>query len=151
MTPDGSRLFIKDHVNDFLYEHSGGFTKYVATGSSDFVDVSDDGEQLIFTTAASFVPEDQDQNPSPACPGACIDVYERTAGGMRLVSRPTGPPGAHNARGHALSEDGRHIIFSTTERRLPAHTDSQSDIYEEFDGNIVLVTPGTNQEAPYLD
>ena len=82
-----------------------------------------DGQRVVFTTSGSLVPADTD---------AKLDVYERFAGAVTLLSAgPDGGNGAFDAIGRGVSEDGTHVFFETAERLdASADTDAQVDVYE---------------------
>jgi WD40-like Beta Propeller Repeat len=114
---------------DLLDEASGTLLRRGAARPS----VSDDGRWVAFSTAQRLVPQDDNDN---------VDVYvrdmsvplgpDRTAGAYRLVSAldggerpaayaPVDPPlpgrnpGADLFAAQAISADGRHVVFRTTD------------------------------------
>jgi Tol biopolymer transport system component len=114
---------------------------------------SKDGSIVIFSTGASLVPADQDQNacPDPDDPSgppiACSDIYVRNlrTGTTQLVSTgPAGGNGPYPALFHAASEDGRWVAFTTREALVSADTDHTTDVYvrDLATGTTQLVSTG---------
>ncbi len=88
---------------------------------------------LLFSTAEPLVAADTDQ---------ALDVYERTAAGLALVSQgPDGSDGPDDAHLLAYSPDGSTVVFSTAESLLAADDDGGAvDIYSRTAGTTTLVS-----------
>ena len=150
------RLVVADTDSSVdLYERAGGVTTLVSAapgrgnGQNDAcarfwgcagLAVSADGTRVVFETADALSPTDTD---------SAVDVYERSGGVVRLVSE--GGSGGAPVFLDAASADGARVIFSTTERLLPADTDSAMDVYERAGTTTALVSRGVqngNGAAP---
>jgi hypothetical protein len=169
---DGSKAFYR--VTNFswkLYEYSNGVSTEVPLGNERFTfgAISRDGSRVFFTTKASLVPSDQDENtcltktPSGTIQSACEDVYEYSNGTMKLISAK--PDGAGGSGAHAsfagLSPDEQHVFFLTGEQLVPEDADGLcshtfydenrfpaqypegcSDVYDRSGGTTTLVSTG---------
>ena len=131
-----------------VYERvDGRDTTLVSTGPaggngaffSSLYGVSADGTRAFVYTEERLVEEDTDNQ---------FDIYERTEGVIRLVSKgPIGGNGdfaTQTPRGAGqISEDGGHVFFETYERLTADDTDTGIDIYEHVDGTTTrLVSTG---------
>ena len=125
-----------------LYDRTGGMVVHVSSGPTSsnpingatLVDLSDDGSRIFFTTDERLVAADTD---------TAFDMYERTAGGISLVSVGSiNGNGAFHASGGAANADGSRMFFLTAEQLSPADTDSQTDVYERAGGATDLVAGG---------
>ena len=98
---------------------------------------SGDGSTVIFTTTDQMVTSDTDTR---------TDVYAYSGGSDSLLSANL--PGAGNgpfpANFDAASADASHVFFTTSERLVPADTDSSPDVYERAAGVTTLVSTGPN-------
>ena len=126
-----------------LYDRTGGAVVHVSSGPTNsdptfgatLVDISDDGSRVFFTTDERLVAADTD---------SVFDMYERTTGGISLVSvGQINGNGAFPASGGAANADGSRMFFLTAEQLSPADTDSQTDVYERANGSTSWV-PGGN-------
>ena len=162
---DGSRVFFSSRVqltggdndNDqdlYLYRPGKplGLLDVVAPGSPPCtgrfacgaepggvnMSVSLDGSRVVFMTLGRFHPDDNDND---------LDVYQWHDGEVTLVSKGQAP-GSEVVYFAGMSQDGRRIALSTMERLLPSDTDNAEDPYLWIDGRIVLLSVGTNGEAP---
>jgi len=113
--------------------------------------VTPDGRDLVFATAARLAPNDTDQ-------ARDIYRYDSQTGALLLISAGTtslpasiGPfpsPtvfGAQpdvNSLTRAISADGSRIVFSTAEPLVPADTNGVNDVYEWHDGTVSLISDG---------
>lgn len=157
VSEDGSRVFFfisgrlvaqdEDNCTD-LYERSAGTTKLVSTGvpPGTFIPpcallhwggTSADGSRVFLHTEARVTSDDTDDD---------WDIYEWSDTGVALVS--TGPADHAAAGGFpdrdfsfAISRDGRHVFFRTTEQLVVDDTDTDPDLYERVDGTTRLVVP----------
>ena len=115
------------------------------------VDMTPDGNHLVFLTTAKLAPEDTD---------AKKDVYEYdvATGALTLVSGGSGAvdaalwPNAFGASGGlirrgSVSDDGTDVIFQTAESLLPEDTNAVADVYERRDGVLSLLSSGTSAYA----
>jgi hypothetical protein len=125
-----------------LYERFRGRTSLVSAGQingngdfdAGFRAASPDGRRVFFDTSERLVPADLD---------GAVDIYERSGGRTRLVSagQINGDADA-DAVFFRASVDGSRVFFETTERLVPADTDSALDVYERFRGRTTLVSAG---------
>jgi hypothetical protein len=164
VSDDGTHVFFDMGRDDYgyasgIYDRTGGNTVLVSTSerSSSFpVQVpffyssgrpfSADGSRVLFITSASLVDEDTDNTD---------DLYMRSNGVTTLISGPTtgnDEPGSGYV-GAVISEGGttpdfRHIFFLSTEA-LVAEDTGGIDVYEWSDGDIRLVTPGSDEFAGF--
>jgi hypothetical protein len=81
-----------------------------------FDQLSLDGSRATFATAQALLPEDAD---------AAFDVYQRDAGGLRLLT--PGAAGGPDARYAGASLDGSVVFFSTTEPLAATDQDGVGD------------------------
>lgn len=97
---------------------------------------SADGTRVVFTTAAALVPADVD---------TADDLYAQTPEGLRLLSGGSANVGVTFA---GMSTDGSRVWFETTEA-LPGmgDADTSSDVYENADGALRLVSGGTGGDV----
>ena len=120
-----------------VYEHSGGQTTLVSTGSNfpaSFVGASDFGGRVFYRTQARRVSADTDLE---------FDIYERSGGQTTLVSTgPFGGNGAFPALAAGVSDDGGRVFFRTVEQLVSIDTDATEDVYERSDGQTTLVSTG---------
>jgi hypothetical protein len=164
VSDDGTRVFFEagarfvatdtDAQGD-VYMRAGGVTTLVSVGpsggngnfSAAFKGNSADGSHAYFTTAEALVSGDTDGR---------TDLYDWSAGGTTLVT--TGPAGGNgpvdnpgcdlsgggclNRMPGAISDDGSHVFFGTTERLVAGDTDSQHDVYERAAGVTRLISTG---------
>jgi hypothetical protein len=156
----------------YLHDVPAATTTLVSDGppagpdSADHVDtislaVAPNGSRVFFLTKEALLPEDTDG----AGGTNYSDVYEyRVSDGVTtIVSDGADPDGPNQAgipfsAGRPTSDDGSHVLFTTTENLVPEDTDSESgffsDTYERVDGTTTrLVTdrikagPDENQGA----
>ena len=122
-----------------LYQHWGGRTSLVGSGSGDgfltgFAGASADGGVVLFGTDEALVPADTDSS---------TDLYRQASGRTTLVSR-----GQINGNGEVgayfvgASANASRVFFSTDERLVPADSDDSADIYQRFRGRTTLVSAG---------
>lgn len=151
---DGSRVFFRtnetlvpedlDLSDDDLYQHAGGQTTLLSTGSLDaggpnsfsrFGGVSADGTRVFFTGEQQLEPGDTDSR---------ADVYERSGGTTTLISTgPAGGNGDQPAFFDDSSDAGGAVIFSTRESLVSTDTDGGiNDIYERNGSTTALVSTG---------
>lgn len=155
---DGSHVFLtsaedlleadEDGVND-VYEWTGGTLKLITAApcstfcGANFDAVSADSTQVLFSTAAALVPEDEDDND---------DIYRQAvAGGAPvLVSRgdvgcPSCWNGDFDARFNQASADTSRVVFTTGEGVLGEDDDGEDDIYlrdvEAGTSSLITIAP----------
>jgi hypothetical protein len=121
-----------------VYEHSGGDTTLISTGTEDtssrFEGVSQDGGTVFFKTKGRLVASDTDDQ---------ADLYERSGSTTRLISTgSSGGNGSFPAFFRGASADGARVFFTTAERLAPGDTDSSADVYERAGGATTLVSTG---------
>lgn len=135
--------------------------------------VSPDGTHVLFTSHTGDGLTGYDQS-SPNCdtPG-CSELYLYDYGSESLTCascNPTGAPATTDAAftmrtaigaaqpashlGHALSDDGRYVFFTTAERLVPEDRNGKLDVYE-YDsaaGQVHLLSTGTDpSDSFFLD
>ena len=139
-----------------VYEHAGGATTLISTGSPGgngandvtFHAISRDGTRVFFETDEQLLAADTDSQ---------TDVYERSAGTTTLVS--TGPAGGNGAFFVAfggVSADGTRVFFETDEQLVAGDTDVFYDVYERAGGTTTLISTGSaggngNLDAGYRE
>src|SRR5215212_1301217 len=143
-SPDGTRAYFhtrqkmtaddNDTSREDVYERTGATTTLVskATGvpdpdnaNADFRGISRDGTHVVFETIEKMTAEDLD--------AGLIDVYDRTGGVTRLVSRPAGTPDPNtfDASFGAISADGARITFDTRQKLTADDLDAnRNDAYQ---------------------
>jgi hypothetical protein len=101
--------------------HSGGFG----------VDLSDDGQIVVFTSNAALVADDTNECISPGAPCQDIYVHNRANGQTTRVSVATGGGQANNySDTPSISGDGRYVSFTSHASNLvPGDTNNASDIF----------------------
>jgi hypothetical protein len=148
---DGTRVFFEtdekltaadtDSAFD-VYEHTGGVTTLVSTGSTGgngtsdvtFHAISRDGSRAFFETDEQLESGDTD---------AESDLYERSSGTTTLIS--TGPAGGNGAFFVAfggVSADGTRVFFETDEKLVTGDTDAFYDVYQRSGGTTTLMSTG---------
>ncbi|HEU4392351.1 MAG TPA: hypothetical protein VFR04_01810 [Solirubrobacterales bacterium] len=155
VSPDGSSagvLFSTDEAltaddldgSQDVYERVGGVTTLRSTGAvggnaalnASFAGASADAIHVFIVTAEQLVAGDSD---------GALDVYENAAGTTTLVS--TGPLAGKTAvpaglPAGAVAADGSHAFFITEERVTEGDLDAETDVYDRFGGNTLLVSTG---------
>jgi len=125
-----------------VYERAGGTTTLISTGSltpsppygAGFLDVSEDGQRVLFSTREALVGSDGD---------ALADIYERVGGSTTLVSTgPAGGNGEFTASYGDASADGTRVFFTTEEQLVASDTDSAADVYERSGGTTTRISTG---------
>lgn len=144
-----------------VYERSGHTLKLISTGpfggngsfDADFNATSKDGKRVFFSTSEALVSSDTDACTQYFGPPGCGDIYERSGGKTTLVSTgPAGANGSYNVNFDRISDDGRRIIFDTSEPLVAADTDfcpesyepqkGCPDIYERYKRTTILLSTG---------
>ena len=130
---DGSRVYFvsaealsrdDNDAADDIYERRGDATVLVsgvpgaprADVGIAFYHLSVDGSRATFGTTQSLLAEDVD---------ATVDIYQRDAGGLRLLT--PGAAGGPDARYAGASLDGSVVFFSTTEALAASDQDGVGD------------------------
>ena len=126
-----------------LYERAGSVTSLLTTGPNGGgcggyafcqATISDAGNRVVLTTAATLTASDTDSQP---------DIYERAGGSTSLLSTgPSGGNGAFPAFRGGVSADHTVVTFFTDEQLVPEDADSQRDAYLSAGGSISLVSTG---------
>lgn len=92
--------------------------------------LSADGQQIFFETAAALLPGDTDGR---------IDVYRWRPSGLSLISSGTS---SGDSRFLDASEDGSDVYFTTRQRLIPADSDDLIDLYDaRIDGGFPAAEP----------
>jgi hypothetical protein len=121
-----------DGAND-VYEWTGGSLSLITSAAcaslcgANFEAVSADSTEVLFSTAESLVPADQDSH---------VDVYRQDVGGGEPVLVSRGEPacpscwnGPFDARFNEASADASVVSFTTAEGILSGDDDEEDDIY----------------------
>jgi hypothetical protein len=106
----------------------------LASASVDPTAISADGRTIVFETSAQMLPDDADSS---------NDVYSLSGGQLTLASDRVQPgaDGEAGVRFAGMSDDGRHIVFTTEEPLVSADMDGASqDVYEFANGQTLLVS-----------
>jgi hypothetical protein len=81
-----------------------------------------------------------------------IYLYRVGDGSLSCVScgptlhTPTGDAAMQMlVRSHAISDDGEHVFFQTSDALVAADVNGLSDVYEYRDGNVALISTGTSK------
>jgi hypothetical protein len=149
---DGSRVFFEtdeqlvseDADNNYqdVYARSADTTARVSTGEINgnwaqdaaFEGVSADGTHVVFSTVEHLTSDDTDGS---------SDLYVRSAGVTKRASKgPVNGNGAFEQIFRAISADGSHIIFDTSEALLSGDLDAAPDIYDRTAGTTVRISRG---------
>jgi len=158
---DGARVFFEtaedfgagdsDLSND-VYERAAGATTLVSPGSEEKPAnisregtnfrpaISSDGTKVFFETTEALLADSDSAN----------DVYEYSAGTVRLIT-PNGCAGGGCGAGfEAIDEDGSTLVFSSEERLAPADKDDNSDVYvvATAGGSPTLASAGAASCSP---
>jgi hypothetical protein len=98
---------------------------------SSLLDVTRDGNSILFATTEKLTSDDTD---------ATMDLYLRSGGTTTLMS-PDFSSGSGN-----ISDDGSTLVFQTNDRLVPADTDSSVDLYKRVGTITTLLSIGPNGE-----
>jgi len=132
LTPDGRHLLFMTR-SDEGFSGREGFAGYDHAGHQELYLYSADTNRLACASC----------NPSgrPATTDALTNVREGAS-----VSAST------SDQSHALSDDGRHVFFSTAEALVLEDTNGTSDAYEynAANGTVHLLSSGTDPSPSYL-
>jgi hypothetical protein len=136
-----------------LYERFNNDTR-LASGPTDVIDpdnnniifkaLSEDGNIAYFETRQRLSADDTDNGQA--------DVYERSAGKTKLVSKGLIPSqGDHDAAFGGASIDGSHVFFSTKQRLTTDDRDPAGkalvDVYERAGGSTFLSSKPTGLKS----
>ena len=137
-----------------VYERAGGTTTHLSIGPAGgngnidfdydafFAGVSADGSHVWIHTDEALVFGDTD---------TVDDVYERSGGGIALVS--TGPAGGNGPQAaffDAASDDGTKVFFDTQESLVASDTDTAYDVYQRSGGTTTLISTGPERQRQRL-
>lgn len=129
--------------------HPAGRTAFVGRLDSEDLSAGDqapqltpDGRFVVFTTATQLVPTDTDE---------VSDVYryDVESGALARVSTNifgvggNGPFDATIPKSGAVSEDGRKVVFTTSEALSPADGNAEPDIYLWTPARVSLISTGS--------
>lgn len=143
-----------------VYERTGNTVKLISTGpnggngpfDAGIVGTSSDGKRVFFSTQESLISSDTDSCPQySGPPQLCYDIYESSGGTPTLVSiGPSGGNGPFDVSFSAISNNGKHIFFTTGESLVASDTDGRYDVYERSANKTTLVSTGpTVGNGPY--
>ena len=147
LTADGScalfetdePLVASDSGTDWdIYKRCGSTTTLMTPGTSSDVyggDHTPDLRCVMFTTDQQLTSGDTD---------SADDIYRYCDGGpVELISTgPAGGTGSFNAESDYISDDGRCVVFDTSEHLAAGDTDTTTDAYKRCDGATTLVSAG---------
>ena len=115
-------------------------------GSGDLLQVSQDGQRVLFESSNALVAEDTDDCTDPDLPEdvtGCPDTYERFDGVTSLVT--TGPTDPHPQnqihRFLAGSPNFDRVLFDTISSLVAQDTHPGWDLYGRIDGTTSLLSP----------
>ncbi|HET8565359.1 MAG TPA: hypothetical protein VFL77_02695 [Solirubrobacterales bacterium] len=125
-----------------VYSWSGGTTSLVSAGSAEydstFARASADAARVFYTTAAPLVSADKDEKP---------DIYVAGETPTLISTGPVGGNGLDTPHLAAISSDGGHAFFTTTERlTVDDNFAGEQDVYEHSAGGTLLVSVGNPGE-----
>jgi hypothetical protein len=154
-TPDGSRVLF--WTGQGLYMGTAAGLRLIAPSASSFAEVSADGRFVVFVTSAPLVAADGDTandvyrydaasdastliSTSPSAGGGEFDTWiDDLHHGYQVASHPY----------RAMSEDGDHIFFNTSERLLAQDHNDAIDAYGWHDGNLYLASAGSGDRPTF--
>jgi hypothetical protein len=156
---DGSRVFFTtagrlvpedtDDEKDIYERTSDGVTSLVsssppgvAPGYHQLAGLSSDGRRVIEISDEALVPQDGD---------TASDVYERYAGGVRLISQGTtvdSTPSANGVGVASVTSDAQSVVFSSYDRLTAGDRNEDVDLYQRRNGQTLLVTARSNGVSP---
>lgn len=135
INPAGTRVYVRtkerltpddtDFADD-VYERFEGVTRRVTVSerqdngpyAASLAGASPDGTRILFQSAGPLTADDVDHED---------DLFERVDGATRLLTGGTlDLPEIYRG----VSDDARHVFFTSAERLLPSDTDSSVDVYE---------------------
>lgn len=125
-----------------VYSRNGGATTLVSPGNpefdSSFARASAGATKVFYTTAAPLASADKDTK---------ADIYEAGETPTLVSTGPVGGNGSDTPHLAAVSADGAHAFFTTTER-LTVDDDfaGEQDVYEHSAGGTLLVSVGNPGE-----
>jgi hypothetical protein len=169
---DGSRVYFHSQGRllpgqgsadgENLYLEEGSDLRFVAPSlGNDPLQISADGRIALFETAAPLVESDGDEQVDvyrfDAVSGAVTQLSIGAAGGNGPIdatiegSIGLEPPVLQPVLRPALSQDGEHLFFSTSEALLPMDQGDGVDVYEWSGGTVGLVSAGAGSaDARFL-
>ncbi len=133
--------------------------------------VTPDGLHLLFSSTISTGPTGYDQGACGALGAGCRELYLYSYPTQRLSCASCNPSGApatasaftalrlhgggaqtNSAQDHPLSDDGRHLFFSTKEALVPSDTNGAEDVYsyDAESGTFHLISSGTEEADSYF-
>ncbi len=136
--------------------------------------VTPDGRHLLFSdSAAELGPTGYDQGScsNGVAGSGCHEFYLYSYPDQRLACATCNPEGAvatadasigqrkhqgaartSSAQDHPLSDDGRHLFFSTKEAFVPSDTNGSEDVYsyDAVSGTVHLISSGTDEADSYF-
>lgn len=128
--------------------------------------LSADGRTLVFSSYNSVIPSDPTgfkqqiyrwteadgvrrisaaQDGSPAQDDAFLGNFSSTFPG-RLRYLQTNSLRKSPNEGRGMSDDGSRVFFETAERLVGADVNGKTDVYEWYDGDVSLVSPGNQRD-----
>jgi WD40-like Beta Propeller Repeat len=167
ISPDGSRIYFtarsvlipgegrEGQDNVYLYDSDG--LHFIATASFEFqrtfsppnVQMTEDGGQFVFTTAARLSTFDNDghfeiyrysaSSETITCVSCTGDGHP--AAGAASMWRVDREPVGNNS---VLSEDGSAVLFESSDALLPADVNGRWDVYLYRAGRLSLISTGTS-------
>ena len=128
-------LYVREGDSRTVISAMGSFASCGA--AFPYGDMSPSGAHVLFGSDGQLAPSDTDLEED-------VYIWSRT-GELEHVS--TGPVGGNGQffdvpGTQEMSDDGRRVVFQTSERLVPADTDTSADVYERFGGITYLLSVG---------
>jgi hypothetical protein len=137
--------------------HPDGEMRFVAADAGPgFAQTTNDGRYLVFTSSAQLIVHGPQADTDTA---GDVYRYDAETGALVRVSTETSggggnEPGADanivTASHGAISEDGRSVVFTTTEALAPNDTNGTIDSYLWHDGRVSLISSGKPSDDAFF-
>ncbi len=120
------------------------------------IEPSADGERVLFTTQTQVLSNDTDSEADAYLYDANQKTITRVSAGLgggngpfqvhlnSPVERPEYELGDHR-QFHSLDASGERAFFWTTEKLLPEDVNNKADVYEWWNGQLGLISPGKEE------
>lgn len=145
---DGTKVFVSSYdrlagtdldSNRDIFVRDGGTTTQISTGGNgpygaDFTGMTPDGSRVYFHTDEQLAGTDGDTT---------RDVYEANGGTVTQVSRGPGGTGGNGGQipvFRAVTANGAHVYFQTTEVLAGTDSDANLDVYDRTGGTTVQIS-----------
>jgi hypothetical protein len=146
----GEKLFLADSSGVHLVAHASFPAKPE-------IQLSANGTRAVFVTQSQLLPSDTDSEADAYLYDATQETLTRittgTSGGNGpfgvIISSPVERPEFQSTGDYepfyAIDGNGERVFFSTREQLLPEDTNTKADIYEWWNGQLGLITPGNDE------